>query len=43
MPKEMHKKLAKQAGKQGLTGPRKAAYIYGTMATVQKKQKKKLY
>lgn len=31
MPKEMERKLRKQAEKKGLTGDRKNAYIYGTM------------
>jgi len=31
MPKEMEKKLKKEAAKKGLTGKRKNAYVYGTM------------
>ena len=31
MPKKMEKSLKKQAKKKGLTGKRRAAYIYGTM------------
>jgi len=37
MPKELHRKLEKAAEKRGLTGERKAAYIYGTMQKVEKK------
>jgi len=31
MPKEMEKRLEKQAKKKGLKGERKDKYIYGTM------------
>jgi hypothetical protein len=31
MPRELHDRLARQADKQGLTGERRNAYIYGTM------------
>jgi len=31
MPKAMHDALLKTANKKGLTGKRKAAYIYGVM------------
>jgi hypothetical protein len=41
MPRKLHAKLAKQAKKQGLTGERKEAYIYGTMQKVEKAKKKK--
>lgn len=41
MPKALHRKLAKQATKQGLTGERKDAYIYGTMKKVESAKKKK--
>jgi hypothetical protein len=40
MPKEMHDRLAKQAGKRGLSGDRRAAYIYGTMSRMKKGTKK---
>jgi hypothetical protein len=31
MPKKVERKLAREAGKKGLTGDRKDAYVYGTM------------
>lgn len=31
MPKEVERKLEKQATKKGLKGKRKDAYVYGTM------------
>ena len=40
MPKEMHRKLAKQADKKGLKGKRKAAYVYGTMSKRKKTKRK---
>lgn len=36
MPKELHKKLMKQASKKGLTGKRKKTYTYGTMKKIKK-------
>ena len=41
MPKWLHDKLKKQAKKLGLTGDRKAAYIYSTLAKHEKNKKKK--
>jgi hypothetical protein len=41
LPKKLHQKLARQAKKQGLTGERKNAYVFGTMAKVEKKRRKK--
>lgn len=41
MPRKLHAKLARQATKQGLTGERKDAYVYGTMKKVEKDKKKK--
>ncbi len=41
MPKAMHKALKRSAAKKGLTGKRKKAYIYGTMAKAKKRGKKK--
>jgi hypothetical protein len=32
MPKKMHRALERSARKKGLTGKRKKAYVYGTMA-----------
>lgn len=40
MPKKMHKALEKQASKKGLTGERRNAYVYGTMAKQTKKVKR---
>lgn len=31
MPKELERKLVREAAKKGLTGERKDAYVYGTM------------
>lgn len=36
MPKEIHDRLAKQAKKKGLKGKKKGAYIYGTLAKIEK-------
>jgi hypothetical protein len=36
MPKELEKKLKKQAKKKGLSKKRTGAYVYGTMRKVQK-------
>jgi len=41
MPKELHDKLEKEADEKGLTGDRKNAYIYGTMAKIEKAKKAK--
>ena len=38
MPKKLHDKLAREAAAKGLKGSRKDAYVYGTMAKVEKKQ-----
>ena len=40
MPKKAHEALKKQARKKGLKGKRKKAYIYGTLAKIEKKKKK---
>lgn len=39
MPKALHNKLARQATKKGLSGKRKNAYVYGTMAKIEKGKK----
>ena len=39
MPKALHKKLNREAKKKGFTGKRKAAYVYGTMAKIEKRKK----
>lgn len=41
MPKALHDKLARQARKQGLTGERRNAYVYGTLQKVDDAQKRK--
>lgn len=40
MPKKLHEKLERQARKEGITGKRKDAYVYGTMAKIEKAKKK---
>lgn len=35
----MHENLKKQANKKGLTGKRRLAYIFGTMARLRKEGK----
>lgn len=37
MPEAMHRALEETARKKGLTGKRKAAYVYGTMNKYKKK------
>ena len=41
MPAEEHRKLKRSAKKAGLTGKRKAAYIYGTLSKIEQRRKKK--
>lgn len=41
MPKAMEKALKKEAKKKGLTGPRAAAYVYGTLRKTGWKPKSK--
>lgn len=36
LPKALHRRLSLQANRQGLTGERKDAYVYGTMNKVKK-------
>lgn len=38
MPEKLHKSLEKRAKELGLKDERKNAYIYGTMAKVEKKK-----
>lgn len=40
MPKKLHRRLARQAAKKGLSGARRRAYIYGTMQRIEKRRKK---
>lgn len=39
MPKWLHDKLKRQARKKKLTGKRKDAYVYGTLAEIAKRKK----
>ena len=41
MPAKIHRALEKQATKKGLTGKRRKAYVYGTMAKRKARGKKK--
>lgn len=41
MPKALHDKLAREASRKGLKGKRKAAYVYGTLAKIEKKSGKR--
>jgi hypothetical protein len=41
MPKALHDKLEREARKKGLTGERKDAYVYGTMAKIENRKKRK--
>jgi hypothetical protein len=36
MPKKLHRKLSKTASKKGMSGERKKAYVYGTLAKAKK-------
>mgnify|MGYP001598341155 CR=1 FL=1 len=38
MPKALHDKLKRQARKQGLTGDRAKAYVYGTMERIEQRR-----
>lgn len=40
MPKALKEKLKRQGRKKGYTGERLDKYVYGTMATIEKKTKK---
>jgi ribosomal protein S21 len=40
MPKKIHRALARQATKKGLTGERRDRYVYGTLAKHKKRKKK---
>lgn len=41
MPKALHDKLAKRATELGLTGAHRDRYIYGTMAAIEQRKKKR--
>lgn len=40
MPKALHDKLAREARRKGLKGERRDAYVYGTLARIEKGAKK---
>ena len=40
MPKKMKQSLMRRAAEMGLKGERKDAYVYGTMAKMEKAKKK---
>ena len=40
MPKKLEQKLSKEATQKGLTGKRKAAYVFGTLRKTGWKPKK---
>lgn len=40
MPKALHDKLKKEAKKKGLSGKRLDAYVYGTLANIEKGKRK---
>tara|TARA_R100001594_G_scaffold18177_1_gene36310 strand:+ start:840 stop:968 length:129 start_codon:yes stop_codon:yes gene_type:complete len=41
MPKKLHNKLSRAASKKGMSGERKKAYVYGTLAKVKKAKSRK--
>lgn len=41
MPKALHDKLAREARRKGLKGERRDAYVYGTLARIEKAKKGK--
>ncbi len=41
MPEKLHRKLEKTAKAKGFTGERKDRYVYGTLAKVEKKLRRK--
>ena len=41
MPKKMEQSLMRRAAQMGLKGERKDAYVYGTMAKMEKEKKPK--
>jgi hypothetical protein len=40
MPKVVHNKLVRQARKKRLKGKRRRAYIFGTLAKIEKRRKR---
>jgi hypothetical protein len=41
MPKKVEKSLMRRAAEMGLKGERKDAYVYGTLAKIEKQRKDK--
>lgn len=41
MPKKIEKSLMRRAAEMGLKGKRKDAYVYGTLAKIEKQSKAK--
>lgn len=41
MPKRAHRAISREATKRGLTGKRRDAYVYGTLAKIDKARKAK--
>lgn len=40
MPKKLERRLEREATKKHLTGRRRAAYVYGTLARIRKGKRK---
>ena len=38
MPEKLHRELSPRAGKLGLAGDRRDAYVYGTMNKIEKRR-----
>ena len=38
MPEKLHRELSARAGKLGLAGDRRDAYVYGTMNKIEKRR-----
>ena len=41
MPKKAHRALERSATKKGLKGKRRRAYIYGTLARIERRRKRR--
>lgn len=41
MPARLHRKLEREAERKGLKGRRRKAYVYGTMAKIEARKKRK--
>ena len=38
MPEKLHRELSRRAGKLGLTGDRRGAYVFGTINKIEKRR-----